>query len=108
VPPNATLIALVNAVAFDPKFAPDPTSFRAGRPPNQYLVFGTGQHQCVAATTQRPIATTLMTEMAAAVLSLPKARRAPGKAGTLQTLNSQWPTSFQLVQWPTSFQLVWD
>jgi cytochrome P450 len=97
VPPKATLLALTIAVAFDPKFAPYPSSFLAGRPANQYLLFGTGQHQCVAGTTQRPIALSLMTEMAAAVFSLPNVRRAPGRAGTLRQVK-RWPTSFQLVR----------
>ncbi len=97
VPANATVIAVTLAVAFDPRLAPHPGTFLAGRPASQYLVFGTGQHQCVAATPQRPIATILMTEMVAAVFSLRNVRRAPGLAGTLRRVKSRWPTSFQLV-----------
>jgi len=79
IPADATVLALTIAADTDRRFAPHPGSFLVGRPERQSLVFGTGQHHCAGATEERPIAPTLMTEMATALFALPGVRRIGGR-----------------------------
>ena len=56
-----------------------PKEFRLDRPPEQYLHFGAGLHQCLG----RHIAEAHLTEMVGSLLRLDGLRRARGAAGHL-------------------------
>ena len=81
IPAGATVVAVLASAMLDSHAVPKPCEFRPGRPGATYVNFGHGQHVCIG----KRIAEILMTEMAKAVLSLRKVRRAPGKDGQLQT-----------------------
>ncbi len=95
IPAGASVVAVMNSVAFDPLLAKQPAAFLTGRPPAHSLVFGAGQHECIGASHSWPIATALMTAMALRLFALPGLRRAPGRRGTLRYRDS-WPASFEL------------
>jgi cytochrome P450 len=81
VSPGTVVLAVAFTAAFDWKIAPRPWRFLAGRPPAAYPIFGYGQHHCVGATPERPIAQTVMTQMAIQLLKQPGLRRASGPLG---------------------------
>ncbi len=81
VRPPTLVFALPFTAAFDWKVAPRPWRFRAERPPAAYPIFGHGQHHCVGATPERPIAQILLTQMALQLLALRGLRRARGPLG---------------------------
>ena len=95
VPRGATVVAMMNAVALDPRIAPQPGAFLLGRPDGHYLLFGAGQHRCLGASPHWPVAIALMTEMATELFRLPGLRRAAGRRGTLTTRDS-WPDALEL------------
>lgn len=100
IPDGATVVAVMKAAACDPLFVAQPGSFAIARPSSESLLFGTGQHHCIGATRSWPVAQTLMTEMAAALFSLPCVRRAPGRSGLLHTAKG--------ASWPDSLYLTWS
>ena len=81
VRPHTVVFAVAFTAAFDWTVAPRPWRFRAGRPPAAYPIFGHGQHHCVGATLERPIAQVVLTRMAIQLLGLPGLRRARGPLG---------------------------
>lgn len=95
IPDGATVVAMMNAVALDPQLADRPGTFAIGRPQGHYLLFGCGQHHCIGATEQWPIAPALMTAMATRLFALRGLRRARWPKGALRVPLS-WPVSFEL------------
>jgi cytochrome P450 len=81
IDPGTVVFALPITAAFDWKVARWPWRFRPGRPPGAYPIFGHGQHHCVGASPERPIAQTVMTQMALRLLGLPGLRRSRGPTG---------------------------
>jgi cytochrome P450 len=81
VSPGTVVLAVAFTAGFDWKVAPRPWRFLAGRPSVAYPIFGYGQHHCVGATPERPIAQTVMTQMAIQLLKQPGLRRATGPLG---------------------------
>ncbi|HEX2211419.1 MAG TPA: cytochrome P450 [Longimicrobium sp.] len=65
---------------FDPDGFPDPKRFRIDRDIRSYLHFGWGMHQCFGLG----INMVVIPEITAALLRLPRLRRAPGAAGRVQ------------------------
>src|SRR5262249_36334394 len=88
------VMALTWSAAFDARVVPDPQAFHVGRADGEYLLFGTGQHHCVGAQTERPIAQTLMGQMVKALMALPEIRRA-GEHGYIEAVG-RWPATFML------------
>ena len=83
-------LASLDSAPFEQPFA-----FRPGRPKSQYMAFGHSRHRCLG----EHIGQTMVTEMARALFALPGLRRAPGKAGTIQSLpieQASFPRSFLL------------
>jgi cytochrome P450 len=56
----------MGSAALDPSVVPHPSRFEAGRPEEQYMLFGYGRHLCLG----KDIAEALMTEMAKPLLLL--------------------------------------
>jgi len=95
IPKGSTVVTWQSLAAFDPEVFADPFEFVAGRPRWQYLGFGHARHRCLG----EGIGQIMLKEMAEALLSLPGLRRAPGKAGTVQSLpirQGKYPSSFGL------------
>ena len=88
------VIGLTWSAAFDARVVRDPRGFHIGREDREYLLFGTGQHHCVAAQTERPIAQTLMCQMVKALMALPAIRRAD-EHGYIESAG-RWPATFML------------
>jgi cytochrome P450 len=81
IPSGATVVAVLASAMLDSHAVPKPNDFQPDRPAATYVNFGHGQHICIG----KHLAEILMTEMAMAVLSLRKLRRARGKDGQLQS-----------------------
>lgn len=82
IPKGTKVVAWHSLAAFDRDTFDDPFSFVPGRPRWQYMCFGHGRHRCLG----EHIGQILLEEMAQGLFSLPRLRRAAGKAGTLQFL----------------------
>lgn len=98
VPKGCTVVTWQSLAAFDPDVFDAPFSFVPGRPKWQYLGFGHGRHQCVG----EQIGQVVLEEMARGLFALPRLRRAPGTAGTVQFL------PIQSGRYAKSFGLVFD
>jgi cytochrome P450 len=93
---DGTIVAAATwSAAFDARVVPDPQRFHIGREDREYLLFGTGQHHCVAAQTDRPFAQVLMGQMVKAVMALPDIRR-PDPGGFIDNAGTRGPQSFRL------------
>jgi cytochrome P450 len=86
---QTVVFTLPITAAFDWTVAPRPWRFLAERPPAAYPIFGHGQHHCVGATRERPIAQILITCLALHLLALPGLRRARGPLGRAGLLGSR-------------------
>ena len=91
---GSIVVALTWSAAFDRRIVPDPCAFQISRDDREYLLFGTGQHHCVGAQTDRPIAQTLMCQMVKALMALPEIRRADEHGYVERT--GRWPSTFML------------
>ncbi len=78
---GSMVISCMRSAAFDRRAVSRPYQFRADRPDDDYLLFGTGQHACLGASRERPIAQTIMVEFTKALFSQGCLRRAPGTRG---------------------------
>lgn len=85
------VLAATQSAAFDRSAVPDPDAFRIDRPWSTYLYFGSGQHSCLGEYVSR----TQVPRIAAALLRLPRLRRAPGPAGQL-SWNGIWPSGLTI------------
>jgi cytochrome P450 len=77
VPPNTSVLLDVVGATFDADGFPEPGRFRVDRDVRSYLHFGWGMHQCFGLAVNH----VQIPEIVAALLRLPKLRRAPGHAG---------------------------
>jgi cytochrome P450 len=87
IPAGTLTIVATQSAMLDGDALDDPTEFRTDRPPESYLHFGAGLHECfgrVANAMQIPI-------IAASLLRQSGLRRAPGSEGELQR-NAEYPT----------------
>jgi cytochrome P450 len=66
IPEGTQVLCVMGSAALDPAVVPSPGSFIAGRPEEQYMLFGHGHHHCLG----KDIAETLMTEMVKPLLLL--------------------------------------
>jgi hypothetical protein len=83
IPKGSTIVNWASVAAFDSDVYERPFDFVPGRPKWQYLNFGYGRHRCLG----EHIGQTLLFEMMRGLFALPRLRRAPGKAGQVQTLS---------------------
>ncbi len=81
--------AVTLSATFDPDAVDRPDAFMPGRPMHAYLHFGHGMHQCYG----RFFAAMLVGELVAAVLRLPRMKRAPGTAGDI-VMEGPFPDRF--------------
>ncbi len=66
IPVGTQVLCVMGSAATDPEVVPNPMRFQAGRPEEQYMLFGYGHHLCLG----KDIAEALMTEMAKPLLQL--------------------------------------
>ena len=66
IPVGTQVLCVMGSAALDPSVVPNPGKFQAGRPEEQYMLFGYGHHECLG----KDIAEALMTEMAKPLLQL--------------------------------------
>ena len=93
---GTVVASLTWSAAFDSNRVRNPLQFHVGRGDGDYLLFGTGQHHCVAAQPERPFAQTLMIQMVKALFARGVVRRTAGADGFIQGDDSggQWPAHF--------------
>jgi cytochrome P450 len=87
IPAGTLTIVATQSAMLDGDVLDDPSEFRTDRPPESYLHFGAGLHECfgrVANAMQIPA-------IAASVLRQPGLRRAPGSEGKLER-DAEYPT----------------
>jgi cytochrome P450 len=82
--PDTPVLAVTQSAMFDSRRVARPRSFDPDRAPEDYLVFGYGQHWCLGSF----IAIAQLTQTFKALLRKRGLRRAPGKAGRLGTIGA--------------------
>jgi cytochrome P450 len=80
--PGTPVLASTQSAMFDSRQVARPTCFDPKRAAEDYLIFGYGEHWCLGAF----IAIAQITQTFKALLRKPGLRRAPGRAGNLQTI----------------------
>lgn len=80
IPAGTRVFAGMGSAMMDRTAVDSPRQFRLDRPPQQYLHFGAGLHQCLGTH----LADAHLTEIIGSLLKLPGIRRARGLAGRLQ------------------------
>ena len=82
IPAGTLTFVGIGAAMMDGSVVEDPKAFRLDRPPEHYLHFGVGLHQCLGTH----IAAAHLTTMIGQLLRVPVLRRAPGLAGRLRSI----------------------
>jgi cytochrome P450 len=82
LPPGSPVLASTQSAMFDPRQVERPRWFDPDRAPEDYMVFGYGQHWCLG----EYIAIAQITQTFKALLRKPGLRRAHGKLGKLETI----------------------
>ena len=82
IPEGATLLVSLQSAMFDERRVKLPREFNILRPPEDYLVFGYGQHWCIGAY----MAMAQITQTFKALLSRKALRRAAGPSGELRRI----------------------
>lgn len=80
IPAGAFVMAATRSAMFDGRKLPDARSFRIDRPPEAYMHFGYGMHECFGLYMNR----VMIPQICKAVLKLPNLRRAAGPEGRLR------------------------
>ncbi|WP_299844913.1 cytochrome P450 [uncultured Jannaschia sp.] len=93
-----TLLAVATGSAmFDAALMPNPDKFDATRPPNSYLHFGLGHHECLG----RHISRVAVPEAVRQILRQPGVRRVAGTEGQLDFAGGPFPEHLRIA-WDTS------
>jgi cytochrome P450 len=93
--PAGTLLAVCTGSAmFDPALMPDPDRFDPARPPNSYLHFGIGHHECLG----RHIGQVAIPEAVRQVLRRPGIARSDGERGQIDFAGGPFPEHL-FVRW---------
>ncbi|WP_074072402.1 cytochrome P450 [Rhizobium gallicum] len=93
-----TILAVCTGSAmFDAALMPDPDRFDPTRPPQSYLHFGIGHHECLG----RHVGQVAIPEAVRQVLRLPGIKRAAGTAGTIDFNRGPFP-EHMVVEWRAS------
>ncbi|MFF0946522.1 cytochrome P450 [Rhizobium leguminosarum] len=93
-----TILAVCTGSAmFDASLMPDPDRFDTTRPPQSYLHFGVGHHECLG----RYVGQVAIPEAVRQVLRMPEIKRAAGTAGTIDFNRGPFP-EHMIVEWRAS------
>ncbi|MBY5767019.1 cytochrome P450 [Rhizobium leguminosarum] len=93
-----TILAVCTGSAmFDAALMPDPDRFDPTRPPQSYLHFGIGHHECLG----RYVGQVAIPEAVRQVLRMPAIKRAAGPAGTIDFNRGPFP-EHMVVEWRAS------
>ncbi|AZB65403.1 cytochrome P450 [Cereibacter sphaeroides] len=84
---GTVLAVCTGSAMFDPALMPDPERFDATRPPNSYLHFGMGHHECLGGH----VARVSIPEAVRQILRLPGLARAAGGAGVIDFAGGPFP-----------------
>ncbi len=80
------------SATFDRKEIPSPNDFLVNREWETYITWGYGMHKCFGATINKAIIPTILKPL----LCTKNLRRAPGKAGKIDTENTPFPMHFHV------------
>jgi cytochrome P450 len=89
---GAMVLAVNLSAMFDPLKVDSPSRFRAGRPWDDYILWGDGLHTCFGAH----INAVVIPAMLKPLLAKKNLRRAPGAAGQIDTGGTPFPVHFHL------------
>lgn len=92
--PKSSMVFAANLSAmFDPLHVEAPADFRAGRPWDDYMLWGYGMHTCFGAQINRAVIPAILKPL----LARPGLRRAPGAAGQISTEGTPFPVHLWLL-----------
>jgi cytochrome P450 len=89
---GAMVLAVNLSAMFDPLKVDSPSSFRAGRPWDDYILWGDGLHTCFGAHINQVVIPAMLKPL----LAKKNLRRAPGAAGKIDNGGTPFPVHFHL------------